>query len=74
MLLGLSRPVDHLLVELRASLPDVAEHTLDPLDALGPYEYVVTHQQSWEFGAPLSVAEPKADLPDHGDVWARRVA
>ena len=42
--------------------------------ARGPYEYVVMHQQSWAFGAPLSVAELKADLPDRGDVWARRVA
>jgi hypothetical protein len=32
------------------------------------------HQQSWEFGAPLSVAKLNADLPDYGDVWARRVA
>ena len=72
VLLGLSRPVDQLLVELHASLPDVAERALDRLDALGPYEYVVMHHQSWEFGAPLSAAALKADLPDYGDVWARR--
>jgi hypothetical protein len=39
-----------------------------------PYDYVVIHQQSWEFGAPLSVVEREAGLPNYGDVWARRVA
>jgi hypothetical protein len=35
-------------------------------------EYVVMHHQSWEFGAARA-GELKADLPDYGDVWARRV-
>jgi FkbM family methyltransferase len=74
VLLGLSRPINQLLVELHASLPDVAKRTLDRLEALGRYEYVVMYHQSWQFGAPLSAAALKADLSDYGDVWARRVA
>jgi hypothetical protein len=63
-----------MLVELHASLPDAAERALGRLHAFGLYEYVVMHQQSWEFGAPLSAASLKADLPDYADVWDRRVA
>lgn len=71
VLAGLSQPVEQLLFEVHAPLPDVARRAFERLAALGSYEYRVMERQSWVFGPPLTAATILADLPSYGDVHAR---
>jgi FkbM family methyltransferase len=73
VLAGLSRPVEQCLFEVHAGLPDVAAGAFDRLADLGRYEYRMMEKESWCFGARTSREAILANLPDWGDVYARRV-
>jgi hypothetical protein len=74
VLLGLSRPIEHVLFEVHASIPDVASRAIQKLEQLGDYEYSVMWPQSWKFHRQGQQAdEVLADLPILGDVYARRL-
>jgi FkbM family methyltransferase len=78
VLAGLSQPLEQFLFEVRSGLPEVAARAFECLSALGPYEYrVMRHDlesgESWVFGPSVSAAAILADLPDWGDVYARRI-
>jgi FkbM family methyltransferase len=70
---GLSQPVEQFLFEIRSSMADVAAGAFERLAILGAYEYRVMQGEDWVFGPPVSATAILADLPDWGDVWARRV-
>ena len=80
VLAGLSRPVGGLLFEVRSALPDVVARSFESLAALGVYEYRLTRNdprslvaEPWVFGPRVSPEEILADLPNWGDVYARRI-
>jgi FkbM family methyltransferase len=70
VLRGLSRPVDQVLFEVHAALPDVAAEALQRLDELGRYAYSVAPLNSWQF-RQTSRQQLLADLPIAADVYAR---
>jgi FkbM family methyltransferase len=76
VLAGLSQPVDQLLFEVRAGLSDVAARAFERLTALASYEYRVMRNdrtEAWVFGPPVNADVILADLPEWGDVYARRI-
>lgn len=74
VLRGLSRPVEHILFEVHASIPDVASRAFERLEELGHYEYAMMWPQSWQFHREGQRAdEILADLPVLGDVYAHRI-
>lgn len=74
VLRGLSRPVEHILFEVHASIPHVASSAFERLGELGHYEYSMMWPQSWQFHRERQRAgEILADLPVLGDVYAHRI-
>jgi FkbM family methyltransferase len=74
VLQGLSTPVDHILFEVHAALPDVAAAAFERLELLGHYEYYSMPLKSWLYVGAQGPDEILADLPAMGDVYARRVS
>jgi FkbM family methyltransferase len=74
---GLSQPIDQVLFEVHSALPTVAAGCFERLAELGQYEYRLTvHRpdgESWVFGPPVTDSAVLAELPDVGDVYARRI-
>lgn len=74
VLLGLSRPIEHVLFEVHASVPEVASRAFERLEQLGRYEYSVMWPQTWAFHVKSQRAEQiLAELPVIADVYARRL-
>jgi FkbM family methyltransferase len=72
VLAGLSTPIDHIVFEVHADLPDVAERCLDSLAEFGGYELRIMEEDRWAFSGPLTSAEVLERLPSWGDVYAKR--
>lgn len=74
VLLGLSRPVAHILFEINPG--PSARVAFERLDELGAYEYRAAPQigsESWMFGKPLKPDEIVNDLEMMCNVYARRL-
>lgn len=68
---GLSHPVPHILFEVHAGCPCVAERCFAQLNTLGRYEFRLMTEGYWRFDRPASAKRILAALPGWGDVHAR---
>lgn len=75
VLRGLSRPIRHILFEVHNARQTEAAEALDRLEQLGHYEYRMVAYQDWNYSEPKRPREilaNLAELPDWGNVYARR--
>lgn len=76
VLRGLSRPIEHILFEVNHARLEEAAEALDRLEQLGRYEYRMVAYQDWDYSEakrPTEVLANVAELPDWGNVYARRI-
>lgn len=76
VLRGLSRPIEHILFEVNHARLEEAAEALDRLEQLGRYEYRMVPYQTWNYSdpkRPREILANLAELPDWGNVYARRI-